>query len=145
MNARRPRTPREAPRSLRTQGKKAGEIIPRWIRKFAVDRVRERKAAINDKIDLMGPGGPHNRAELQWDWSDLQRLTLLDLYVLGKVDVIEDEKRIGRYFAVLKKKPLFVCEITKDAFESLSHTDLPERRRKELLKKRRTRQVESIA
>jgi hypothetical protein len=64
----------------------------------------------------------------------LPSLTLLDLFALGKVDVIEDEKRIGRYFAVLKQNPLFVCEITSDAFETLAHSDLPEKRRKELQK-----------
>ncbi len=99
---------------------------PRWIKRARFDRVRQQKANLNDV--MMEETGLSS-------WTPDASLTLLDLFALGKIDVLEDEKRIGRYFAVLKKDPSFVCEITMDAFEKLAHTDLPEKRRKDLLKK----------
>lgn len=101
---------------------------PRGIKYIRVDRVRQRKANINDNII------PLSNCQV----SDARLgLTLLDLFALGKADVVEDEKRIARYLARLKKDPKFVCEITSDAFETLTHTDLPERRRNELLEARK--------
>jgi hypothetical protein len=104
---------------------------PRWVKHFTYYRSRQREANIDDII--LRPEGIGQSCD---EPDAFLGLTLLDLFVLHKVEVKEDEKRVGRYLVMLEKDSSWACEITSDAFETLAHTDLPEKRRSKLLKKR---------